>query len=102
MESESVIFFQHPVLLLFVYGVVAHFRDLSYPLPAFETVEFLQGDKDVSPMSNPQPGRPRYLSISGTSASRSKPVQEGWPYHRLDCADTAFRVHWCMQAQTPG
>jgi hypothetical protein len=48
--------------------------------------------------STPQPGRPGYFSVSGTSASRSKPVQHGWPYHQLDCASTAFRAHRCIPA----
>jgi len=50
---ESVSFFQRPMLLLFVYRVVARFRDLASPLPAFETVEFLRGEEDVSPTFNP-------------------------------------------------
>jgi hypothetical protein len=91
--SQTVSFFQRPVFLSFVYGVVARFRNLASPISAFETVDFLRGEEDVSPTFNPQPGRQVYFSISGTSASRSKPVQHGWPYHQLDCASTAFRVH---------
>jgi len=73
------------VFLLFVYGVVARFRNLASPIPAFETVEFLRGEEDVNPTFNPPTWKARvffYIRHLGISL-KTCPAWVALPSTRL-------------------